>query len=487
MGTERGLIRPHTQRVSAFQRVVDALLIAFGHLLASLVYPDSFGSRELLAVVLAVLVFNFVAEANNLYRPWRGAPFRAELAKVALVWAMVIPTLLFIAFLLKLSATYSRAITILWFLVTPVLLAGYRLVLRHLLRDLRRRGYNTRTVAILGGTETGASLARRILGSPWSGFRIIGWYDDQSCEARRDLRALGAGGYRTAAGLASPMPEELGDPSGEADDLIAHARQGLVDVVYIALPMRAEDRIKELVRELADTTASVYLCADFFIFDLMQAQWSNVNGVPVVSVFESPFHGVEGWLKRAEDIVLGSLALLLASIPMAVVAIGVKLSSPGPVFFRQRRYGLNGDEILVWKFRSMRVQEDGAKVVQAQKRDPRITPFGAFIRRTSLDELPQLFNVLAGSMSLVGPRPHAVAHNEQYRRLIHGYMLRHKVKPGITGWAQVNGWRGETDTLEKMQKRIEHDLHYIENWDLFLDIKILWLTVFGSKTRTNAY
>jgi len=474
MNGERGMIRPHAQRVSAMQRVVDALGIALAHLLASLVYPNSFGRRELLAIVLAVLVFNFVAEANNLYRPWRGAPVRAELTKLFWVWAMVVPTLLFAAFAVKESATYSRAITTLWFVLTPIVLGGYRLAVRAALRNLRKRGYNTRTVAILGGTDTGASLARRILGSPWSGFRVIGWYDDDCC-----CQANRSG--------AVPMPSELGDASGGADDLVAHARQGLVDVVYVALPMREEARIKEVVRELADTTASVYLCADFFMFDLMQAQWSNVNGMPVVSVFESPFLGVEGWLKRAEDIVLGTLALLVSAVPMLVVAVGVKLTSRGPIFFRQRRYGLGGDEILVWKFRSMRVAENGPKIVQAQKEDPRITPFGRFIRRTSLDELPQLFNVLGGSMSLVGPRPHAVAHNEQYRRLIRGYMLRHKVKPGITGWAQVNGWRGETDTLEKMQKRIEHDLHYIENWDLFLDIKILWLTVFGTKTRTNAY
>jgi putative colanic acid biosynthesis UDP-glucose lipid carrier transferase len=206
----------------------------------------------------------------------------------------------------------------------------------------------------------------------------------------------------------------------------------------------------------------------------------------VVSIFETPFMGTEGWLKRFEDIVLGTLAVLVAAIPMAIVAIGIKLTSKGPVLFKQRRYGLHGEVIDVYKFRSMTVSEDGTNVRQATANDSRITPFGAFLRRSSLDELPQLFHVVTGSMSLVGPRPHAVAHNEAYRKHIYGYMLRHKVKPGLTGWAQVNGWRGETDTLEKMEKRIEHDLEYIRRWNLLLDIKIVFLTIFGRAVHQNA-
>jgi putative colanic acid biosynthesis UDP-glucose lipid carrier transferase len=209
--------------------------------------------------------------------------------------------------------------------------------------------------------------------------------------------------------------------------------------------------------------------------------------VPVISVFDSPFQGVDGSLKRAEDLVLGILALLIAAIPMIIVAILIKSTTRGPVLFRQRRYGLGGREIGVFKFRSMTVSEDGARVVRATQNDQRVTKIGAIMRRTSIDELPQLFNVIGGSMSLVGPRPHAVAHNEQYRSLVSNYMLRHKVKPGITGWAQVNGLRGETDTTEKMQKRVEYDLYYINNWSLALDIRIMWMTVFGSRTRKNAF
>jgi putative colanic acid biosynthesis UDP-glucose lipid carrier transferase len=259
-----------------------------------------------------------------------------------------------------------------------------------------------------------------------------------------------------------------------------------VDVVYIALPLRAERRIQELVSMLADTTATVYVVTDLFMFDLMNARWGSVGDMPVVSVFDTPFHGLGGWVKRLEDIVLASMILIMISTPMLVIGLAVKLSSKGPVFFRQTRYGLGGRPIKVLKFRSMTTCDDGPTIVQARAGDARITPLGAFLRRTSLDELPQFWNVLMGEMSVVGPRPHAVAHNELYRGKIRGYMLRHKVKPGITGWAQVNGLRGETAAVEKMERRVEHDLYYIDNWSLFWDLKIVFLTIFGQKVRKHA-
>jgi len=220
---------------------------------------------------------------------------------------------------------------------------------------------------------------------------------------------------------------------------------------------------------------------------MLHSRWTDIGGLPVVSVFENPLYGVDGLLKRVFDLVVSTLLLILLAVPMTIVALAIKLTSRGPVFFRQRRYGLDGSEILVWKFRSMTVCQDGHNVVQATKTDTRITKIGAFIRKTSIDELPQLFNVFAGSMSLVGPRPHAAAHNEQYRKLIEGYMLRHKVRPGITGLAQVRGWRGETDTLEKMQRRVECDHEYIREWSLWLDITILFRTISVVLKRDNAY
>jgi putative colanic acid biosynthesis UDP-glucose lipid carrier transferase len=229
------------------------------------------------------------------------------------------------------------------------------------------------------------------------------------------------------------------------------------------------------------------LAADFFTYDLMHGRWHQVANIPVVSIYDSPFHGVAGWLKRTEDLVLGSLILALIALPMVAVAIAIKLTSPGPVFFRQRRFGLNAKEIRVLKFRTMTVCEDGPEIKQATQDDVRVTRLGKFLRRTSIDELPQFLQVITGKMSIVGPRPHAVAHNQAYRSLIQGYMLRHKVKPGITGWAQVNGLRGETDTLEKMEQRVRYDLDYITGWYLALDLKIIFLTMLGSKKNQGAY
>jgi putative colanic acid biosysnthesis UDP-glucose lipid carrier transferase len=260
-----------------------------------------------------------------------------------------------------------------------------------------------------------------------------------------------------------------------------------VDQIYIALPMASQPRIVRLLEEVHDTTASIYFVPDIFVFDLIQARIDTIGDIPVVAVCESPFFGVNGLVKRASDLLIASAILVLIAPVLIACAVGVKLSSPGPVFFRQRRYGVDGREIVVYKFRTMKVLEDGAAVVQATRGDPRVTRFGAFLRRYSLDELPQFVNVLQGRMSVVGPRPHAVAHNEMYRKLIRGYMFRHKVKPGITGLAQVNGFRGETATLEPMKGRVEHDLAYLRNWSLLLDLKIIVMTVAVVLRSENAY
>jgi len=270
-------------------------------------------------------------------------------------------------------------------------------------------------------------------------------------------------------------------------DLVSLARSGRLDLIYIALPMKAEARIKNLVEELADTTITLYFVPDFFIFNLLQARWTSLVGLPAISVYDSPFYGVSGWLKRVEDLLLVALLSPFLTVAMLFIAAAVKLTSEGPAFFRQARYGLDGKKILVWKFRTMSVCEDGPAIAQATQNDARTTKLGSLLRRTSLDELPQFFNVLSGNMSVVGPRPHAVIHNEHYRKLISGYMLRHKVKPGITGWAQVNGFRGRTDTLDKMEGRDAHDLWYIHNWTLTLDVKIVWRTVVGGMVGANAF
>ncbi|MEM1304243.1 MAG: undecaprenyl-phosphate glucose phosphotransferase, partial [Planctomycetota bacterium] len=327
--------------------------------------------------------------------------------------------------------------------------------------------------------------------TPGLGMKVAGFFDDRvPCK-----RKAGCGGCKAKAcsSKASPtdrlaeLPAELGSHVGSLADVVANAKAGEVDTVYITFPMRAEERIRGLLNELADTTASVYIVPDFFVFELLHARWTSIDGLPVVSVHENPLYGVDGLLKRGADLAFSTVLLGLLSLPMLAIAALVKFTSSGPVFFRQKRYGLDGREILVWKFRSMRVQENGAKVTQATKNDSRITRVGGVLRRTSLDELPQLFNVIEGTMSLVGPRPHATAHNEQYRSLIDGYMLRHKVKPGITGLAQVMGFRGETDTLDKMEGRVRFDKEYIRRWSLWMDLKILFQTVGVVLRQQNAY
>jgi putative colanic acid biosysnthesis UDP-glucose lipid carrier transferase len=274
---------------------------------------------------------------------------------------------------------------------------------------------------------------------------------------------------------------------GKIAGLPGYVKANEIELIYISLPMASQPRIVSLLDELHDTTASIYFVPDIFVTDLIQGRIDSVSGLPVVAVCETPFTGVSGLIKRGSDIVLSLLILALVCFPILIIALAIKVSSPGPVIFRQRRYGLDGHEIIVYKFRSMTVSEDGAVIEQARLQDMRVTPLGRFLRSTSLDELPQFVNVLQGRMSIVGPRPHAVAHNEMYRKLIKGYMLRHKVKPGITGWAQVNGYRGETEILDKMKGRIDFDLDYLRNWSLRLDLYIIARTVWVVLKENNAY
>jgi len=288
------------------------------------------------------------------------------------------------------------------------------------------------------------------------GARFCGFFDD---------RALERLGLRDHEPLLGPIGE-----------VCRFSKEQRIDVVYIALPLSCQRRTAELLAQLQDTTVSVYFVPDASLFGPLRPRVEILGGKPVVQVCETPFRGPSAFIKRAEDLVLGAL-ILLACLPLLLlIAAAVKIDSPGAIIFRQRRHGLDGREIVVYKFRTMSVLEDGPELRQAQSADPRVTRVGALLRRYSLDELPQLVNVLQGTMSLVGPRPHALAHTEQYRKLVSGYMIRHKVRPGITGWAQVNGLRGETDTLEKMAARVEHDLAYLSDWSLALDLSILFRT-----------
>ncbi len=449
-------------------QILDFLAIFFMLVVITVLYPDAKWSNQYALLGLCgVIIFLIISEVGGIYQSWRGVSYQAECLSVWICWFCSILSLLVLAYATKTTAEYSRIVVGCWFIASPVLLSIWRGGLRMLLRVYRGRGYNSRRVAVLGANEIGTQLADTIKDSPWLGLDFIGFFDDRAVSDNRRSWE--------------------GDVQGSIATLVSEAYAGNIDIIYITLPLTAQPRIITVIDKLADTTISVYLVPDFFVFSLFHGKWTNLAGIPIVSVFDTPFLGVDGWLKRIQDVVITAIILLMITIPMMIIALAVKLSSPGPVFFKQRRYGIEGQEIYVWKFRTMRVQEDGDLIKQATRNDPRVTPIGSFLRRTSLDELPQFFNVLQGKMSIVGPRPHAVAHNEEYRPLIKGYMLRHAVKPGITGWAQVNGWRGETSTLDKMQSRIEYDLWYIRNWSFWLDIRIILMTVIRGFFDKKAY
>jgi putative colanic acid biosynthesis UDP-glucose lipid carrier transferase len=352
---------------------------------------------------------------------------------------------------------FNHDVIKLWMVATPLLQLLFVRLGHRALRHEAAVVQNRRRAAVIGAGGLGVKVARALSQNVSQGIDFVGYFDD-----RNDSRLH-----------ADAAAKRLGSLADAAPYILANG----VKEVFITLPLGSQPRIINLLEHLQGTTASVYFVPDVFGISIIQGRLQDINGIPVVGICETPFTGINRLIKRASDVVLASLILLLILPVLLVVALGVKFSSPGPVIFKQRRNGLDGEEIVVYKFRSMTTMDNGTVVKQATKGDARITPFGAFIRRTSLDELPQFINVLQGRMSIVGPRPHAVAHNEMYRQLIKAYMVRHKVKPGITGWAQVNGHRGETDTLEKMQTRVEYDLEYLRNWSLGLDLVIILRTV----------
>jgi putative colanic acid biosynthesis UDP-glucose lipid carrier transferase len=354
-----------------------------------------------------------------------------------------------------------------WIVATPVLQWVAVYVGQKIVRTQASQPHARRSAVVVGAGPLGVKVARALVDGEDQGIDFVGYFDDRTDERVHE----GASRQRL----------------GELKDVAEYIRQHGIREVFITLPLGSQPRILRLLEGMQGTTASIFFVPDVFGISIIQGRLQDINGVPIVGICETPFTGTNELVKRVSDVVLATLIILLISPLLLALAIGVKLSSPGPVIFKQRRNGLDGEEIVVYKFRSMVSQDNGPVVRQATKNDPRVTRFGAFLRRTSLDELPQFFNVLQGHMSIVGPRPHAVAHNEEYRRIIKAYMVRHKVKPGITGWAQVHGHRGETDTLEKMQARVEYDLEYLRNWSLGLDLQIIVRTIRLVFFDRNAY
>ncbi|TWU45765.1 UDP-glucose:undecaprenyl-phosphate glucose-1-phosphate transferase [Novipirellula aureliae] len=443
------LIHPTLDAAAVFVSLVAVKWVARGYV------DDAAKAMGLIAVV----VFLLTGQLTGLYRRNHAGSANNEISSIAATWSVTILVLALLGFATRYSQEFARSVMLAWIVSAPALVGLLRMCLRIVQQGLLRQGVGTRKIAIAGLNELGLQMAENVEQDPSLGFQLKGFFDDRIEKrfesTRRDTTPL----------------------TGNLTEMVKLARAGEIDTIFITLPMRAEERIRNLLNQLSDSTVSVYIVPDFFVFELLHSRWTSMGGIPAVSVFENPLFGVDGVMKRVTDVVLATAGLVVAAIPMMLIAAVVKATSAGPVFFRQKRYGLDGREILVWKFRSMRTCDNGPVVKQATKNDPRVTRIGGILRRTSLDELPQLFNVIEGSMSLVGPRPHASAHNEQYRSRIRGYMLRHKVKPGITGLAQVNGCRGETDTIEKMEQRVDWDHRYIRSWSLWLDIKILLKTV----------
>ena len=464
MPVQKGVLSTHRDSMDFIARVIDSSILWLTCMLAHAVVDLDWTNKSNILTLLSILAFQLCGSVSGVYMSWRSQTLGPLLQRLVLAVVCTFALLAIAAWASRQPHFITRRmLLVVWAVICLGLLTLFRLTVRRILISLRMRGRNVRRAAIIGAGSLGSALFEIFSANPWMGIVIQGVYDD------------------------SPPGDTKLQCTGDMATALQLARDGEVDNVYIALSMSRSEQIGAIVESLMDTAVSVYLIPDVFAFTLLNARQENVGGLPVISLVDNPLSMLQSILKRLFDIVVSLLILLLIAIPMLLIALAVKVTSPGPVIFRQQRYGVDGKPISVWKFRSMYTQDNGPVVQQAQKNDPRITPLGAFLRRTSLDELPQFINVLQGHMSIVGPRPHAVAHNEFYREKIKGYMMRHKMKPGITGWAQVNGYRGETETLDKMQKRVEYDLYYIRNWSLWLDIKIVLMTIIGGFTGKNAY
>ena len=416
-------------------------------------------------IVLSILAFTLSFPGS-----WRGTQNIAQDMIVTFrQWFLIVGILFFFGYATNYLYIFTPNVILIWVLTTPFFLLAAHWFLSQYLSSQYYISQVKRTAIIIGNNELSKQLKSRIMADKEVAIELKGFFDD------------------IASNKSALLAETSKALIGNLEQIADYVRQHAIDIIYITLPPSMHAQIMLLLDDLKDTTASIYFVPDFFMADLIQGRIDEIDGLPVVAVCETPFTGYDGFIKRLSDIVIASTLLILLLPILMLIALGVKLSSPGPVLFNQRRYGLDGQEIIVYKFRSMTVTENGANVIQATANDARVTKFGKFIRKTSLDELPQFINVLQGRMSVVGPRPHAVTHNEMYRKLIKGYMIRHKVKPGITGWAQVNGYRGETKTVDSMKSRIDYDLEYLKKWSLLLDLSIIIKTIFLIFKDSKAY
>ncbi|RBP52954.1 undecaprenyl-phosphate glucose phosphotransferase [Arenicella xantha] len=430
------------------------------------------GDYQLLLLVI-IFVTLYVFSWWGVYKTEHGRWLYKSLSNLTTAWVIVALCLGMITFFTKSGETFSRLWVLMTFTSTYIVMISARLFAWSYSQAQQKGAQNRRNVVIIGAGQLGRNACDAIIEERWAGLKVVALFDDDiNLENTR---------YRDV---------EIVGPISQAIDFIEDRRQApeaAIKEVWIALPLTSAEKIEHLQTSLQNTATNVFLVPDLFGASFTQYSLVESAGIMMINLSATPMIGGSDRLKRIEDLFLSSIMGLVLSPVFVITALAIKLESSGPVFFKQRRYGLDGKEIIVWKFRSMTVAEDGDDVPQASRCDSRITKVGAVIRKYSIDELPQLINVFNGSMSLVGPRPHAVAHNEYYRDKVHGYMARHKIRPGITGWAQINGCRGETEVIEKMQRRLRYDLEYIQNWSIALDIRILFKTLHTIFTDKNAY
>lgn len=466
----KGLLKEYSRILSFMIKVTDMFILFMAGWVAFRLKENSWQLplNYYFAILIGTLATPFVFSFFDIYTSVRSQNLFSHFARLMQALAVTVLLLAGLAFFTKTGEMYSRMWFLRWMMIALITLISYRCVILLGLRFMRARGMNERVVVIVGAGRLGTRFAAAVQQALWTGFRILYFIDDNAADKPAQIGGI-------------PV---LQTPLRFSEFLRDHK----VDEVWLALPLRAEVRVKQIMHNLRHETFNIRFVLDIFDLDLINHSVSDVAGFPVLNISASPMVGMSRVIKAIEDRVLGSIILLGISPLLLLIALGIKLTSRGPVFFKQQRLGWDGRIIKVYKFRTMYLHEETAgQVTQATQHDKRVTPFGRLLRRTSLDELPQFINVLQGRMSIVGPRPHALAHNEQYKEVIHTYMQRHRVKPGITGWAQVNGWRGETDTLNKMQKRVEYDLYYINNWSLWFDIKIVMLTILRGFIGRNVY
>jgi Undecaprenyl-phosphate glucose phosphotransferase len=470
MKLPRGLLQEYHSALSYVARFIDVVSIIGGALLA---HYWRFGHVQLslnyqVAILISILLALIIFSASGIYSSWRGKTWLEQVRIVLVAWFASMVILIIIGFLTKTSTMFSRQWIGMWTISASALLLGSRYVIRRILLSARVHGWNHKKIIIVGVGELALGVTNRIRQSSWLGFDIVSFISNEPGGGNTELNGI---------------PVNYG-----LDNLELLVRGHAIDEVWLALSLQEEQQIKDVLYNLRHSTITIRFVPGIFEYRLLNHAVNDIAGLPVIDLNASPMVGINRLVKAVEDKVLGLAILLLVSPLIIAIALAIKLTSRGPVFFKQMRHGWDGKPIKVYKFRTM-VEHGNAHgpIVQASRGDRRVTKIGAFLRQTSLDELPQFWNVLQGRMSIVGPRPHALQHNEHYKEQIDLYMLRHKVKPGITGWAQIHGWRGETDTLEKMKKRVEYDLYYIENWSLWLDIKIIFLTLFSGFVHKNAY